>query len=273
MKKMTWLFGLFFLIVGFGSVSNYQSGSVAQKLPTKKSSYDVGEWFSMRISYGFVNAGFAEMEVKEAIRNNKKVYHMLGRGYTTGITKMVFKVEDDYQSYVDKESFLPLQYVRKINEGGYTKDQEGFFNRKNNTVLVKDYKNSTEKTFSTTEYAQDIMSTFYYLRNHPDVDTMKVGESISVDMFFDDEIYKFKLKYLGKEDIKTKFGVVPTMVFRPMVQSGRVFKEKESLTVWISDDENKIPIRLKASLAVGSLKADIDNFRGLKHPFVVKPKK
>jgi hypothetical protein len=45
-----------------------------------------------------------------------------------------------------------------------------------------------------------------------------------------------------------------------------VFKEEESLTVWISDDENKIPLRIKASLAVGSLKADLDEYKGLSHP-------
>jgi hypothetical protein len=54
------------------------------------------------------------------------------------------------------------------------------------------------------------------------------------------------------------------------VQAGRVFKEDESLTVWISDDENKIPIRLKASLAVGSLKADIESFKGLKTPLKIR---
>ena len=79
--------------------------------------------------------------------------------------------------------------------------------------------------------------------------------------------------FAGKEDLKTKFGTVPSMIFRPLVQSGRVFKEEESLTVWISDDENKLPLRIKASLAVGSLKADIDGFKGLKNPFVVKVKK
>lgn len=102
---------------------------------------------------------------------------------------------------------------------------------------------------------------------------MVPGESIVIDMFFDDEVYKFKLKYIGREDIDTKFGIIPTMVFRPYVQSGRVFKEQESLTVWISDDDNKMPIRIKASLAVGSLKADLDGFKGLKNSFKVKVKK
>ena len=91
-------------------------------------------------------------------------------------------------------------------------------------------------------------------------------------MFFDDETTKFKLKFIGKEDIDTKFGTVSTMIFRPLVQSGRVFKEEESLTVWISDDENKLPIRIKASLAVGSIKADLESFKGLQNSFKIKVK-
>ena len=238
----------------------------------KPDAYDSGEWFKFRIHYGFINAGYATLEVKEAIKDNKNIYHAIGKGYTVGMSRFFFKVDDNYESYFDKVTNKPFQYVRKIDEGGYTKNQEGFFNQEKNKVLVKDYKNKTEKTFSVTENVQDIVSTFYFLRNHPNIDKLKIGESIVVDMFFDDEVYKFKLKFIGKEDLKTKFGTAPTMIFRPIVQSGRVFKEEESLTVWISDDENKIPLRIKANLVVGSIKADLDSFKGLKNPFMVKLK-
>lgn len=236
----------------------------------KESAYDVGEWFKFRIHYGVVTAGYATLEVKEAVRNNKKVFHAIGKGYTTGMSKLFFKVEDNYESYFDKETGNPYQYVRKINEGGYTKNQEGFFNQSRDKIVVKDYKNKNEKTFAVPDNIQDIISTFYYLRNHPTIDKLKVGESIAIDMFFDEETTKFKLKFMGREDIKTKFGTIPTMIFRPYVQAGRVFKEQESLTVWISDDDNKMPVRIKASLAVGSIKADLEEFKGLKHPFTVK---
>ena len=239
----------------------------------KPEAYDVGEWFKFRIHYGIVTAGYATLEIKEAVRENKKVYHAVGKGYTTGVTKWVFGVDDTYESYFDKVTNKPFQFVRKIDEGGYTKNQEGFFNQGTKQILLKDYKKKTEKTFSVPDNVQDILSTFYFLRNHPDIDKVKVGESILVDMFFDDETIKFKLKYLGKEDISTKFGTVSAMIFRPLVQSGRVFKEEESLTVWISDDENKLPLRIKANLAIGSLKADLDGFKGLKNPFMVKVKK
>lgn len=262
MKKFITLLSLSFLLLF----------AVSFTVVDQDNAFTTGEFFKFRIHYGLVNAGYATLEVKETVRNNKKVHYVVGKGYTVGMTKFFFKVEDDYQSIFDKETGQPYQYLRKIDEGGYTKNQEGFFNQTKNTVLVKDYKNNTEKTFSVTENVQDIVSSFYYLRNHPKIDKLAVGESILIDMFFDDEVFKFKLKYLGKEDIDTKFGTIPTMVFRPYVQSGRVFKEQESLTVWISDDDNKMPIRIKASLAVGSLKADLDGFKGLKNSFKVKVK-
>ncbi len=232
--------------------------------------YGVGEWFKFRIHYGFVNAGYATLEVKDAVIENKKVFHVIGKGYTTGMSRFFFKVDDLYESYIDKDSGNPYQFVRKIDEGGYTKNQEGFFNQSANKIVVKDYKNKSEKAFVVPDKTQDILSSFYYLRNHPSIDKLKIGESIAIDMFFDDETTKFKLKYIGREDITTKFGVVPCMIFRPLVQSGRVFKEQESLTVWISDDDNRLPVRIKASLAVGSIKADLDAFKGLSNPFKIK---
>ncbi len=240
--------------------------------PKQESAFEVGEYFKFRIHYGIVNAGYATLEVKDAVRNGKKVFHAVGKGYTTGMSRFFFKVDDTYESYFDKSTGNPYQFVRKIDEGGYTKNQEGFFNQTTNRVLVKDYKHKKERTYVTPDNTQDIMSTFYYLRNYPKIDQLKVGESVAIDMFFDDETTKFKLKFIGREDLSTKFGVVPTMVFRPLVQSGRVFKEQESLTVWISADDNKLPVRIKASLAVGSIKADLDAYKGLKYPFKVKAK-
>lgn len=257
MKKIILLF-LFITVTGFNS--------------QKASVYDAGEWFKFRVHYGLINAGYLSLEVKEAAITNKKVFHVIGKGYTVGVSKFFFNVNDLYESYIDKETGNPYQFVRKINEGGYTKNQEGFINQAENKILVKDYKHNTEKTFSIPKGTQDILSSFYYLRNYQNIDKMKPGEFISLDMFFDDSTTKFKLKFIRREDIRTKFGVVSTMVFRPLVQTGRVFKEEESLTVWISDDENKLPVRIKASLLVGSIKADLEGFKGLKYPFKIKIK-
>lgn len=236
----------------------------------KEEAFAAGEFLKFRVHYGIINAGYATIEVKDEILYNQPVYHVIGKGNSSGVTKFFFKVEDVYESYIDKQTRNPYRFVRKINEGGYIKNQEGFFNQRTNRILVKDYKHKTEKAFDFPKNAQDILSSFYYLRNYPNINKIKVGESVIIDMFFDDETTKFKLKFIGREDIKTKFGVVSTMIFRPLVQSGRIFKEEESLTLWISDDYNKIPIRIKATLLVGSLKADLEEYKGLNNPFKLK---
>ncbi len=241
--------------------------------PQSEPAFDVGERFVFKINYGFLSAGNATLEVKEATLNNKTTFHVVGKGYTTGVSRFFFKVNDTYESYIDKETGNPYQYVRKIDEGGYTKNQEGFFNTTENKIVVKDYKHNTENTFVIPKNTQDILSSFYYLRNYPNINKMKPGEFASIDMFFDDKTTKFRLKFIGREDIKTKFGVIPTMIFKPLVQTGRVFKEEESLTIWISDDLNKLPVRIKARLLVGSIRADLDSYKGLKYPIDFKNRK
>lgn len=241
--------------------------------PQRESSYDVGERFVFKINYQFLSAGYATLEVKESTLNNKNVFHVIGKGYTTGVSRFFFKVNDTYESYIDKETGNPYRFVRKIDEGGYTKNQEGFFTSSENKIVVKDYKHNTENTFVIPKNTQDILSSFYYLRNYPNLEKVKPGEFVAIDMFFDNKTTKFRLKCIGREDIRTNFGIVSAMIFRPLVQTGRVFKEEESLTIWISDDENKVPLRIKASLLVGSIKADLDSYKGLKHPFKIKKNK
>ena len=123
--------------------------------------------------------------------------------------------------------------------------------------------------FSIENGVQDLISCFYYLRNFFPKEKLIKNESFNINMFFDSENYVFKLKYLGNEVITSKFGKINCMKFRPIVQSGRVFEEQESVTLWVSNDNNRLPIRLQADILVGSIKADLENFKNLKHPFKI----
>jgi hypothetical protein len=239
------------------------TGFLSAQTTSAKKAFDTNEYLKFRISYGIMNAGIATLKITDTVYKGRTLYHAKGIGYTTGVPKLFFKVYDDYQSYFEKENVIPHRFIRKIDEGGYTKDQEGFFDYQKMTVLVKDYEKKTNDNFSISRGVQDIVSAFYYLRKHPKLDELKTGESVEIDMFFDGEVFKFQLKYLGEEVLKTRFGKVKSMKFRPYVMAGRVFKEKESLTVWVSADSNKVPLRIKASLAVGSLKADLEEYSGL----------
>jgi hypothetical protein len=241
-------------------------------LSAQEKAYGDGEQFKFRVHYGFVTAGYATLKVKNSTVNGKDVYHVRGYGSTVGVSKWFFNVEDDYQSYIDKQKDIPYRFIRKIDEGGYTKDVQIDFNHSTNKATVNDKKNNETTVFSFPPDTQDMISAFYYLRNNLDTENIKDGDVLEINMFFDKENYKFRLKFLGKEILDTNFGRVRTLIFRPYVQSGRVFKEKESLTVWISDDKNKVPLLIKADLAVGSLKATLTEFKGLQHSFKILAK-
>ncbi len=238
-------------------------------LSAQEKAYSDGEWFKFRVHYGIVTAGYATLEVDDAVLNGKEVFHIKGEGRTTGISNWFFSVEDYYQSYVDKQKDIPYRFIRKIDEGGHTKDIQIDFNHTTNKALVYNKKHNEKDLVSFPKDAQDMVSSFYYLRNNLDVKALEEGDTIDMNMFFDKENYKFRLKFLGRDTLKTNFGKVRCLIFRPYVQAGRVFKEKESLTVWVSDDDNKIPLLIKADLAVGSLKATLTQFKGLKHSFKI----
>lgn len=234
------------------------------------SAFEAGEWFRFKMSYsGFLKAGNATLAVRNYEFKGKPVYHVIGKGWTTGPIRWFFKVKDRYESYFDKVSGAPYKFVRDIDEGGHTKNIEIEFDHINQKAHVNDRKHDKKLVIDTEPNVQDMVSTFYFLRNRIDVDNLNVGDEIKVNMFFDKQNYPFKLRYLGQELIKTEFGKIQTIKFRPFVMAGRVFKEEESLTLWVSNDKNKIPLRIKADLAVGSLRADLEAFKGLKHPFKI----
>lgn len=255
MKKITLLF---FTILFSITISSQEKTQVFKE----------GEWLRFKMSYsGFLKAGNATLSVAKDTLNGKEVFHVTGKGWTTGIIKWFFKVNDNYQSYIDVATGKPYLFKRKINEGGYKKHQNTRFNYVNNTAHVQDFKNQTD-TIIPIGNIQDMMSSFYYLRNY-NVSEMKPGEEIALDMFMDSQVYPFRLRFLGTEILKTRFGKIKTYRFRPLVQAGRIFKENESLTIWITADDNKIPIKLKANLSVGSLRAELDAYKGLANSFKI----
>ena len=241
-------------------------GLKAQDRPAFKA----GEWLKFRIHYGFLNASFATLKLESKKIDTIPVYHVIGTGKTTGLARLFFKVDDRYESYFGKNDSKPYKFIRKIDEGGYTKDIEIDFDYNKDTALLIDKKNKKKFDFKIDDNIQDLLSAAYHLRKNYSIDDLVIGESIVMDMLFDDDgPYQFKLKFLGKEIVKTKYGKVECLKFRPYVQSGRVFKEQESLTLWVSNDHNKIPIRIKADLAVGSIKADLDGYNGLRNQFKI----
>lgn len=264
------LFILFILFYSKALFGQEHTGFKSPFLSSSKDSFKKGESLKFRLHYGFFNASYASLNLEEEVLNDQKVYKATAIAKTTGIARLFFKVDDIYETYFNKTLVRPLKSKRNIYEGGYTKNVEINYDYSNYVANVNDIKNSKLSSVSVQENVQDLISTFYFLRNHFDIESLKTNDFIRIIIFFDAENYNFRMQFLGMEDVKTKFGIVNCFKFRPYIESGRVFKDNESLTLWVSNDKNKIPIKVEAGLRVGSIEADLDEFRGLKFPFKIK---
>jgi len=232
--------------------------------------FKTGEWFKYKLSYsGWFKAGEATVNLNEDVNNNQ-LLHAKMIGKSTGAVNLFFKVYDIYESYFHKKNIKPYRFLRNINEGGYTKNIEILFDQKTKVAKVNNFKKKSSNDFSFKENSQDMVSIFYYLRNFFRIDDLDKNNEIAIDMFFDSENYSLKIKYLSTEIINTNFGKILCHKIKPYVQSGRVFKKDESLTMWISADNNRIPMKIKADLIVGSIRIDLEAFSNLNHPFEIK---
>ena len=222
-----------------------------------------GEILTYQIRYGFIVGGTTTLSLTEDVYKKKPVFHAEAIGETTGMADKLYGVKDTYESWFDKETNLPYKQVRDIKEGHYKKYNVVTYDRKTNTVHSK-----LSGDHEVPDKILDLASTFYYLRR-VNFTKMREGDAILVNMFFDDEIFPFHLRYRGKEVVKTKFGDINCIKICPIVEVGRMFKNDDDLTIWFTDDENRLPVSVKMDIRiVGAVYLKLINYENIMSPLV-----
>jgi len=257
---------IFFIILLFALLPvriGYTQGKELRKI--ENTAFQRGEKITYRVFYdsyltGNVLAGEASLEIRSTneVIAGRNTMNVIGLGRSRGAFNYFFKVVNRYETYIDQESISPLLFIRRINEGGYKKSQDVMFNQFDNIAI------SNTATVETVPYVQDIISAFYYLRTY-DFSDAQVGDSWGVQFFLDDQVYSTRVIFDGRETISTRMGTFRTLRFKPEVLTGEVFSQPYPMTLWISDDENKIPVLAQSGIIVGSVKMEITSYTGLKN--------
>jgi len=232
--------------------------------------FENGEVLEYRLHYGIFNTSYASLKLNNVELDNKSVYHAAGYGKTTGLARLFFKVEDYYDSYFDTSTINPLFFKRNIDEGGYTKNLEIVFDQEKQLAYINNIKEQKRTEIKTEPNSQDLISSLYYLRKFFQTEKIKENEFFNINMFYDSKNRFFELQYLGKEVIRTRFGKIECLKFKPTTKRSRIFRGEGSITIWLSNDQNRIPVRIQADLLIGSIKADLNNFDGLVAPLLAK---
>lgn len=229
----------------------------------RNTAFVAGEKLTFKVFYTvaglYVAAGEASFLNSLEQLNNKPVYHIIGDGKTYPFYDGFFKVRDRYESYIDTTTLQPYKFIRNIYEGGYKKYENVTFNKTTNAAITND------GVFKVPPCIQDVLSAIYYSRNI-DFNKFKPGDKIPFSLFLDKEVFEMYIRYLGKETVKTKYGKFKAIKFKPLLIKGTIFEGGEKMTVWVSDDANKIPVRIESPISVGSVKVDMIAYSNLRYP-------
>lgn len=225
-------------------------------------SFGNGEHLYFKVFYNvgrvWVGAGEATFDVKQEVMDNHSVYHIIGDGKTFKSYDWIFKVRDRYETFLDMRTLLPVRFIRNVNEGGYKIYNNVAFNQEIGKAA------STNGTFNVPRCIQDVLSAIYYARNI-DYSKYQPGAKIPFTMFLDDQVYTLYIRYVGKERIETKYGVFNAIRIVPLLIEGTIFKGGEKMNIWVTDDNNHLPVRVDSPILVGSIKVDLMGFSNLRN--------
>lgn len=260
MKKFH-LVAIFFLLANIGQTQTLEN----RKDPVFK----VGEELKYRLRYGFVTAAEATLSVKSSDLkfDNKPVYHLLAEGKTSGSFDIFHKVRNRYNSYIHQTELTPFFYSETIRESSYRRNDKARFHQDEKKVVTNKgtFLSSAAQTF-------DIVSAYYFARSL-DLSDIKVNKSFKMTYFLNHGLADLEITYLGKERVKTNMGYFNCLKFNPSIQAGRIFKDDSKLYLWITDDDNRIPVKAQVEILVGTVTMELTGAKGLKYPLNVSKKK
>jgi hypothetical protein len=235
--------------------------------------FQSGEKVTYNVFYnlGFIwfNAAEASFAVKTRVYNHKEVFHFDSYGRTLPNYDWIYKVRDHFQSYADSVSLAPYYFSRSTSEGSYKVNAKNIFNYKQQ-VIYSTIENSKTPKYNDTVPLQlctfDVLTAIYACRN-VDISKLAKNDTIPLKMLVDNKIYNLYLRYLGLENAQLNDGsMFRCKKFTILMIEGMIFSGGENISIWISDDKAKIPIRVEAQILVGSIVAELNEVSGNKWP-------
>ena len=289
-RKISWnvfSFVLVFFLMAFdtpyqdpqktdNSIETTIDESQSQQCFIENRTFQVGEEITYKLYYNWNFVWLAAGEVVFNVSERDGKYHISATGRTYKTYEWFFKVRDQYDSYLDKETLLPSTSIRDVHEGGYRLYDKVDFDQDRNLAISERGKTKYEtetKEYSLDGCMHDVLSVVYYTRNL-DFERYDEGQEFPVKIFMDKEVWPLKVKYKGKEESKKirGQGKFKTIKFSPEVIEGEVFKADTEMNIWVSDDGNRIPLLIESPVSVGSVKAVLKNYKGLKYEMTSKTK-
>ncbi len=215
-------------------------------------------------SFGELNAGVADVNVgvlkkRDTVNGQvRTLYHFTGTGSSNRFFDFFYKVRDHFESFVDSATLLPVRFIRHTHEGKYIFNDDVTFDQEIGTAI------SMRKQIPVPDNVHDIISSVYFMRTLS-LDDFGTDSTYYFNFYLDDSVYLSAVKVLGRELLETQWGLIPCLKLKPMMATGEVFAKRYPVTMWVTDDNNHIPVRAEARVIVGAVTMELTGFSGLKN--------
>lgn len=231
--------------------------------------------FVMHYSWGIINSdvGTATVRLEEDFFNGIPAFRCDVSGRTSRLFDIVFKVREHFCSWFSREGLRPLKFTRDTKEGSYEARNSYVYDWERPAILADVFSSSRgERSLELPldRCTYDLPALFYLARN---MDMDSVTPEIRYPMTFaiDDDVYNVHFILHGRETINVKgLGRVNTVKFSARLLAGEVFRSDTDMTIYISDDANRLPVYFEAPLLVGKASGRMVSCSGLAHPFSSK---
>lgn len=208
------------------------------------------------LRFGFIKGGKATLIAQNEKIDKKPAIHYRMKGRTTGLVDKIFEVNDVYESWVNPHTFLPMKSVRNVKEQKYRFYDEVIYDQENDSIFS--LQAGRKKVLHN---VNDLVSVFFFIRQNQYFEALLAGESIEIPVFHGDELFVMHLAYLGTETIDTKIGRKLCYVVSPKVPKGKLLKSSDDLKIYITKDENRLPIYAEFGLLLGALKCELNLYK------------
>jgi len=271
--KRSILLLIFLFAFLYGSTQSHSGCNIVNN------AFKSGETLVYEMSYTWflvwTDVGEVKFTVNSDKRFGKEHLHLKAVGKSYTFYDWFFKVRDLYESWVDPRTLEPLYFNRDIYEGGFTKENEYNFNWNKNELSVRVRRKQGANRFDTLKIDKctyDVVTAIYVARNL-DFSNVKPGKVFPVKAIMDEKVYDVGYRFLGKEEKKiADIGLFKCLKFQVDVVAGDIFKGDQKIYVWVTDDNNKVPVFIESPIIVGKVMARLKSLSGLKHPLNSKIK-
>ncbi|MEN9917654.1 MAG: hypothetical protein RL662_90 [Bacteroidota bacterium] len=238
--------------------------------------FQAGEYLTYDLYIKFaatVKGGVATLATQSVKYGGQDAYRMTLVSASQGFARKMFALNDTLSCYMSKD-LIPLAYTKNAHEGDDHTIEKLAYSYTGDNVKIRTirHKNGTfrfDETLSFTGCTYDLMSILFYARTL-DYTSMTKGSDKRVNFVTGRSKVSMRIVYNGKEKMKANDGKkYNCMALTLYVQDEAFQNGKESMKVFITDDDNRLPVCVETKLKVGSTRVVLKSFRGNKHPLNV----